>query len=1259
MIPDSATARPEQVAAFFQKHRTGLITLVFTDLVDSTVLLRQLGDQGGATFMQRRRQLIRDALRTFAGSEEIETAGDSFLLAFPKPSDAVRFALQSQTRLRQFSAESGLPVQERMGIHLGEVVIAENETEAKAKDLYGISLATCARVMSLAQGGQVLLTRGVFDSARQVLKGEDLPGVGTLAWVSHGPYVLKGIEEPVEVCEVGEAGQSPLAAPKTSEKAQRQIRPGDEPVLGWRPAIGQNVPNTPWNLEQKLGEGGFGEVWVARHRKLKERRVFKFCFRADRVRALKREMTLFRLLKEQVGEHRNLVRLHEVYLEEPPFYLEEEYVEGKDLRTWCEAQAGASTLSQETRFEIVAQAAEALQAAHDAGIIHRDVKPGNILISGDPSGMKPLTVKLTDFGIGQVVSAEALIGVTQAGFTQTMLGSESSSHTGTQLYMAPELLAGKPASIRSDIYSLGVVLYQLLVGDFSRPVTMDWDRTISDPLLRQDLVLCLAGDPEERFAGPVQLARHLRQLPERRAALARDHAEKAERERLRGQAARRRRLLVMAGAVATALLAVAAGLGYGLHQAQVERDRQRSHAYASDMNLAQQALAVNNLGRAQELLNRHRPKHGQHDLRGWEWRYLWQQCRSDAQALLCQRPSAIWSLAVSRDGKWLAVGEHINGGASIWDLRTRQPITSWSAGQGDVRVAFSPKEDLLAFSFATTNGPDHVRLWDAVNRKVSGEEIPLAGQCMGLAFSEDGQTLITSAWGVQDEVAVWQVQTGTKAVSCLLPRLDQTRFTAGTPFAAAPDGKLAAFAPAGTIHCFDLALGKERWKAKGADETVKALALSPDGRLLASGAGFVESTIRLWDVASGREIRRLEGHRAWVPQIVFWPDGKTLASANGDQTIRLWDVSDLANVPPPHVLRGHQLEVWRLALLPNHRTLVSGCKDGSVLLWDTARIPHESTRAILPITVEAWRFTPDSKSVLTVDRQGYVARWTGTDFQEKESLLDIGTNFFFASYHSSVLFSSDGRRVAIGSTNGALRIWDVDHRALLHQAAIASGSALPWAFTEGDKRLVVGYLNDNSIHEWDLASWHETRSWGRAAGMSFFAFSPEEGWALRLNSAGVSLLWNKATGRETRQQLDFRNINDVTFSPDGRLFAAASDIGYAKLWQTATRREVAMFRGFLMGIHSVAFSPDSQRLALGSNGNEAIKLWDVESHLELLTLEGRGSLFMASTAFSPDGNLLGSRNAQGALHLWRAPSWAELELAAKAEGNSALAGQPQ
>ena len=130
----------------------------------------------------------------------------------------------------------------------------------------------------------MLMSRGPFDSARQVLKGEDIEGVGVLEWLNHGPYLLKGLEEAVEICEVREAGKERQDRRPVPKKRSAKVAPDEEPVLGWRPAIAQAVPNTRWVLEKKLGEGGFGEVWLGRHQRTKERRVFKFCFQAERLK---------------------------------------------------------------------------------------------------------------------------------------------------------------------------------------------------------------------------------------------------------------------------------------------------------------------------------------------------------------------------------------------------------------------------------------------------------------------------------------------------------------------------------------------------------------------------------------------------------------------------------------------------------------------------------------------------------------------------------------------------------------------------------------------------------------------------------------------------------------------------------------------------------------------------------------------------------------------------------------------------------------
>src|SRR4029434_1862080 len=170
------------------------------------------------------------------------------------------------------------------------------------------------------------------------------------------------------------------------------------------------------------------------------------------------------------------------------------------LPTWIESQGGFDQVSMETRVEIVAQVADALYAAHDAGVLHRDVKPGNILIGGSKDDPQ---AKLSDFGIGQVLSREVLGDVTAHGLTQTLIGSSSGS--GTQMYLAPEVMRGQVSTQQSDIFALGVVLYQAYVCDFMHPLTTDWEESVQDPQIRDDLRKCFASDPSKRFAAPDRL----------------------------------------------------------------------------------------------------------------------------------------------------------------------------------------------------------------------------------------------------------------------------------------------------------------------------------------------------------------------------------------------------------------------------------------------------------------------------------------------------------------------------------------------------------------------------------------------------------------------------------------------------------------------------------------------------------------------------------------------------------------------------------
>lgn len=519
-------------------------TLLLTDLVDSTRLLEQIGDARSQELFAAHDHLARALLGRFEGREIDKT--DGFLLLFDRPIQAVRYALAYQRELAELAADREVPLAARAGIHLGEVYLRENSFEdvalgAKPVEVEGLAKHTVARVAGLGEARQILLTRNAFDLARRATVGETAGGE-LPTWLAHGPYLLQGIEEPVEVFEVGIRGFAPLSVPRDTSKARRAVSAGDEATLGWRPAAGQEIPwRSHWLLERKLGDGGFGEVWLARHEKTGERRVFKFCYDAERLRGLQREVTLFRILKHTLGDRDDIVPILDWNFKEAPFFLEAEH-HGTDLVEWAMAAGGIAAVSLADRLLIAGQVATALAAAHSVGVIHKDIKPSNVLITPERDG-RP-RARLTDFGIGLLTDPDRA-PVTMLGFTRFETAG-SGSAAGTRLYLAPELIEGKIPSIQSDIYALGILLFQLVVGDLSRALAPGWEREIEDPLLIEDIAACVDGDPGKRLRSAAELADRLRHL-ERRGE---ERAEAQRRERALVRNRRRRRLLATFSAVA-------------------------------------------------------------------------------------------------------------------------------------------------------------------------------------------------------------------------------------------------------------------------------------------------------------------------------------------------------------------------------------------------------------------------------------------------------------------------------------------------------------------------------------------------------------------------------------------------------------------------------------------------------------------------------------------------------------------------------------
>ena len=294
------------------------------------------------------------------------------------------------------------------------------------------------------------------------------------------------------------------------------------PMLGLKP--GDSPPSRPqWALESHLGSGGNGEVWRVLHRKTADARVFKFALQAEDLDGLKREITLFRLLRQQLGNAAPVAEILDWNLEEAPYFLEMRHYPQGSLLDWAKAAGGLLQLPMRARLQMFLQLADAIAAVHGVGVLHKDLKPANVLMANEAEA-EP-TPLLADFGGGGVLADDLIAnaGITRLGFTRRL----DSAEQGTVLYLAPEVLEGQPLTLKSDVYALGVMLYQLCIGDFKKPIAPGWEQGIDDPLLREDIAATAEGNPTLRIASAAALAERVRNLDARREQQL-DVARKAE-----------------------------------------------------------------------------------------------------------------------------------------------------------------------------------------------------------------------------------------------------------------------------------------------------------------------------------------------------------------------------------------------------------------------------------------------------------------------------------------------------------------------------------------------------------------------------------------------------------------------------------------------------------------------------------------------------------------------------------------------------------
>jgi WD40 repeat protein len=1024
-----------------------------------------------------------------------------------------------------------------------------------------------------------------------------------------------------------------------------------------------------YEVHEEIARGGMGVVFRARQVSLNRPVALKMILAGHL--ASPTDVQRFQAEAEMGAHlnHPNIVPIYEVGEHQGQHYFSMKLMEGGSLAgqisdgRWKMDDPG----QQRKAAQLIATIARAVEHAHQRGLLHRDLKPGNILF--DQEGR----AHVSDFGLSKRVQPAAAGEQAQS----TCL-TISGMIVGTPSYMAPEqATALRTVTTAADVYGLGAILYELLAGKvpFQADTALETLQQVTssepprprglNPRIDRDLetiaLKCLEKEPRSRYVSAAALAEDL----ERWLAGEPIRARPAGPIERAAKWARRR----PASAALCGLLAMSFLLGLGAliwswqaavaakrHQqvraaqeaeerlaetARANQEAQEKHRlavklYFKNIALARLEFADNNLGRANELLSE-----CEADLRGWEWHFLDRYFHPDTMTLR-QHTAGVVGLAFSADGARLASVSSPMQIRRIYDAISgrRKPTTStWQGTAGALRifrtsdgrellhidpkahlifsVALSPDGKSVACSGGTPSDTGFIKVYDATS---GGELFSITGHkgpVRSVTYSPDGQRL---ASGSDDGTAkLWDARSG-KLLRTIAGR--DSSITAISAVAFSPDGRrlAGAFPEDATVRIWDTTTGRQLFELQGHTANVTRLAFSPDGQRLATASE--DHKVKVWQADTGQQLITLAGHVAGVAGVAFSPDGGRLVSAGYDNMVRVWDS---ASGLLCFTLAGHVAGVMDVAFSPDGQRLATASLDGTIKFW-SAKSGHASLALGAAGTIRGLVFSPDGR---------HLARGRGEDVVVLDAATgkEVRTLKGHQRQLAALAYAPDGKRLASLSHDNTVRLWDTATGQVLRTLQLGGkptggvdGRGL--AYSPDGTRLAAAATSE-TVKVWDAATGQELHDFHASA--ENVAFSPD----------ARRVAWAGREGLKVRDAVTGKEIYGVNgsfavvlFSPDGaRLIALGSEgvvfLDAATGKTVLTLRPRSEQRGDL-----AAISPDGRRLAL-VDGRNVIRLWDTSSGEEALALPGHAAS-VVGLAFSPDGQRLASADLDGVMHLWDA-----------------------